>query len=99
LFVKTFIATLIPYPTPGLIEENDVPTDFLEKIISELDLAEVEKIDNIERLFEFVLNFYENRLVSREKFKKTLLAITITQKGLTLPELMTLVTSLARHQV
>lgn len=90
LFVKTFIGTLIPYPSAGVISLQ-APEPKLELMFLSLDLDQVSKIDNIDDLFTFVLGFFEGKITStKDKFISTVASLCITQKGLTAEEIMKL---------
>ena len=46
------------------------------------------EIDNVNDLNDFVVDFYGKHLVDEQKFKRTLVCLTITDKGLTLTEIL-----------
>eukprot|EP01017_Pseudomicrothorax_dubius_P048908 TRINITY_DN9001_c0_g2_i1.p1 TRINITY_DN9001_c0_g2~~TRINITY_DN9001_c0_g2_i1.p1 ORF type:complete len:336 (-),score=56.78 TRINITY_DN9001_c0_g2_i1:34-1041(-) len=91
LFVKTFMATLTPYPTEGIISLSEVNPQEIDGMLESIDYEELKDINNTEQLFDFILEFYSQKMLQAEKFRKILCAITLTQKGLTLAELTHLV--------
>lgn len=96
LFIKVYISTLIPYPTEGVIAMNDVNVNDMERLITGLDYTRLETILTLEDLLSYVMDFYSQRLLTPEKFKRTICAITLTQKGLTIAEIAALVIRFAR---
>jgi hypothetical protein len=86
LFIKTFLATLIPYPSDGIIREDEVNKAELNKIYASIDYSKIEGINDMLQLNDFILEFYEN-LCDRAHYRKALCALTITDKGLTTAEI------------
>jgi hypothetical protein len=93
LFIKVYIACLMPYPTEGIITTNEVNVNEIERLIASLDLTRLEMVNTLEDLLNYIIDFYSQRVLTPDKFKKTMCAITLTQKGLTIAEIAALVTN------
>jgi hypothetical protein len=59
----------------------------LERKLSKNKLREIRSLDELE---DFLIGFWEEQLDNRSKLKDLLVALSITQKGLTTKELMEL---------
>ena len=53
-----------------------------------------QEIDSIDDLFTFILDYFERHIMSPERFKLVMSIIAITQKGLLLEEIETIVPDL-----
>jgi len=91
LFVKTYLSTLIPYPSDHIIKESEIDKDDFAKIFQKLDFEKLREINNIDQLNHFILDHFSNNIMNPESFKALLTAMTITEKGLTETELLDLV--------
>jgi len=90
LFMKTYLSTLLPGPCEGFIEEKDIKKDEFRTIFRNMDYKALEKIDTIEELNTFLLNHFSKTMMEPTKFKDILIALTISEKGLSTKEILTL---------
>ena len=86
LFIKTFCSTFCPYSS-RIMEDNDDHMEDFARIISEVDYSRFESITTTEELMHYVLEYFEDRIMKREKFQKCLCCLVLTFKGLTYTEI------------
>lgn len=87
-FFKLFLCAFLPYPTVGVISSDDIPADTFENLFEKLDYAKLATVKDFVNLIEFIVDFYSDHLFHKEKFLKLLRVFSLTQKGLTLEEIM-----------
>ncbi|EAS04845.2 Sm protein (macronuclear) [Tetrahymena thermophila SB210] len=87
-FYKIFLCSLLPYPVDDIITQQDIPEGTFEKIFEKLDYDKLAEVKDFNQLIEFILDFYSNSLMNKDKFIKLLRVFTLTQKGLTIEEIM-----------
>lgn len=103
LYVKTYLTTLLPYPSDNIIHEGDIDKSEFAKLYESIDFEKLESnrnylfkiliflaINDIGQLNIFLLEYFSNKLMDSEKFKILMTALTITDKGLTEQELFDL---------
>lgn len=82
------MCSFLPYPVDDIIVYSEIPEGSFERIFQKLDYAKFVEVKNFIELLEFILDFYSNNLMNKEKFIKLLRISTLTQKGLTIEELV-----------
>lgn len=63
----------------------------MDKILEEVDFSRVEACESTVELVDYVLEYFENRIVTPEKYKKVLSVLCLTFKGLHLDEILDIV--------
>ncbi len=91
LFVKTYLSTLIPYPSDHIIKEDEINKEEFTKIYQKLDFEKLKEINDVDGLLFFLLDYFSKNIMDPDNFKALLTAMTITEKGLTETELLDLV--------
>ena len=57
-------------------------------MFSKIDYERLEALTNTEELNEYIVEYFSNNTIDHVKYKKALSILTLTQKGLTLSEIM-----------
>ena len=90
LYIKTFCSAFVPYESLDLISENELPRSgpgSLLELLSDFDYEIVDGINHTDELMDYILEYYEGRLMHRDKFMKTCVVLNLTFKGLSRPEM------------
>ncbi|CAD8126406.1 unnamed protein product [Paramecium sonneborni] len=88
VFVRSYFSVFIPYPTEGVVEQNEVDQTLVEDILHPLNYNHFKSIKTVEDLFAFQLDYFSKaNIMEISKFRKVLLVLSLTQKGLTYPEI------------
>ena len=85
LFTEAYISSVLVAKKRSDSETLQFLKDSVER---KLDVRDVEKIESLEDLYEYVIGFWNGQF--QMKFKEMLMALMINQKGLTFEELRTL---------
>jgi hypothetical protein len=70
-----------------LIEESGLPNSIIGKLLEDFDYEIFESINDTAQLMDYILEYYEGRMMSKEKFMKTCVVLNLTFKGLSKSEM------------
>jgi hypothetical protein len=70
-----------------LIEESGLPNSIIGKLLADFDYEIFESINDTGHLMDYILEYYEGRVMSKEKFMKTCVVLNLTFKGLSKSEM------------
>ncbi|CAD8209657.1 unnamed protein product [Paramecium pentaurelia] len=88
VFVRSYFSVFIPYPSEGVVEQEEIDQSIVEQILQPLNLNHFKSMKIVEDLFAFQLDYFSQaNIMEIPKFKKVLLVLALTQKGLTYPEI------------
>ncbi|CAD8193095.1 unnamed protein product [Paramecium octaurelia] len=88
VFVRAYFSVFIPYPSEGVVEENEIDQRIVEQILQPLNLNHFKSMKVVEDLFAFQLDYFSKaNIMEIAKFRRVLLVLSLTQKGLTYPEI------------
>ncbi|CAK89279.1 unnamed protein product (macronuclear) [Paramecium tetraurelia] len=88
VFVRAYFSVFIPYPSEGVVEENEIDQRIVEQILQPLTLNHFKSMKIVEDLFAFQLDYFSKvNIMEIAKFRRVLLVLSLTQKGLTYPEI------------
>ncbi|CAD8127534.1 unnamed protein product [Paramecium sonneborni] len=88
VFVKSYFSVFIPYPSEGIVEQNEIDLNLIEDILTPLNYNHFESMKVVEDLYAFQLDYFSKvNIMEIDKFKKVLLVLALTQKGLTYSEI------------
>lgn len=77
----------MPYESGQILTTSDLLIEDLDKIFENFDLSVFESISQTDELMDYILEFYETKLMPKEKFIKTCVLLNLTFKGLSQQEL------------
>jgi hypothetical protein len=89
-FLKILIYCFMPYSTPNLIDYSTIDRKRVYKIYEDFRPEEVFGLQDLASLSCFILQYFSSRIVKAEIFKEIMLVLSVTQKGLTVEELIRL---------
>lgn len=75
LYIKAFCSAFVPYETKNILGANEIDAGIKAKINSimkQSDMSVFEEIDGIDQMMQFILEFFEDKIMPIEKFKKVL---------------------------
>ncbi|CAD8212015.1 unnamed protein product [Paramecium pentaurelia] len=88
VFVRSYFSVFIPYPSEGVVEEYEIDQSIVEQILQPLNLNHFKSMKVVEDLFAFQLDYFSKaNIMEITKFRKVLLVLALTQKGLNYPEI------------
>lgn len=70
-----------------MIEESGLPNSIIGKLLEDFDYEIFESINDTAQLMDYILEYYEGRMMSKEKFMKTCVVLNLTFKGLSKSEM------------
>jgi hypothetical protein len=90
LYIKSFCSSFVPYETKSILSGDEIDADLrlrIMEILCDIDLDRFDDIAGIDDLMQYILEYFERRIMDREKFIKVLALLIQTFKGLTYDEL------------
>lgn len=81
LYIKTFCSAFVPYESLNLIQKGEMPSNELDNVFQNFDYNVFETIENTDDLMNYILEYYEDRLMPKKKFRKTCIVLNLTFKG------------------
>ena len=57
--------------------------EYFTKLFEELDWEEIDTVENITDFLNYIITFFQNKLLKKESLDKLLAALSLTHKGLT----------------
>jgi len=90
LFIKTYLSMLLPYPSDKLLKDSDINKEEFKSIFQKIDFHKLETLTDIYELNSYLLDYFSQNIADPEKFKGILVALNITEKGLSEEELLAL---------
>lgn len=101
LFTKTYLCTFLPSATDGAIKEEEINKNEFSKVFKNIKYENLEskyfiidkfsnipiEINNIDDLNNYLLDVFSKTITESARFKDILVALTITEKGLTAKEI------------
>lgn len=91
LFVKAMVSCLAPYKMEGILDESSVDLKRVNDILKEVDFDKITKIDETSELIDFILKFFEDKIIPKKKYKCVMATLSMTFKGLLLEEILQIV--------
>lgn len=90
-WVRTFVNCYSPtlYDDP-FINLKELDTQKIQQIYRDFPYEKIKNIENMDQLLESIYVFYHDKICDPEKFKETILYLSLTNKGLSIPELASL---------
>ena len=86
LYIKTFCSSFVPYEN-NVISRDELKVDEIDQVYENFDLLVFDNLKTTEALMEYILEFYEDRLMPKEKFMKLCNILNLTFKGLSEQEM------------
>ena len=90
LYIKTFVGAFVPNcidDEDGILKNDPVFKKKIEKMMSEVDFDRIDNIHNVEDLMDYILEFFEVRIMHQRKFEKVCVILILTFKGLSYDEI------------
>lgn len=87
LYIKTFAATFVLHETKDACENSEINPELINDTLKDVDFSRFENIHTIDELMDYILEYYETRIMKKEKFQKVCAILILTFKGLTFPEI------------
>jgi hypothetical protein len=84
LYIKTFCGAFVPNSfmvEDFYLESDEVFRTRVNEILSEMDFERIENIHNTDDLMDYILEYFENRIMKKEKFQKVCSLLILTFKG------------------
>ena len=91
LFMKIAISCLCPYASSGIIGADEIESERIEEILSQVDYEAIENTNDSEELILYILNYFEDKIMDAEKFKMLFCCMSLTFKGLKVQEILDIV--------
>jgi hypothetical protein len=91
LFMKISVSCFSPYASTGIVSASDVEDAEVQDILASVDLDKIEMLNDAEELIMKILDYFEDKIIAPEKYKKVFETMSLTFKGLTLREIMKIV--------
>ena len=91
LYLKTVASCFIPYESTGLLTQNEVDSNKIGEILKEVDFQKIQEFESTSDLIEYVIDYFEEKIVDKQKYKLVLACLSLTFKGLKLDEIKNIV--------
>jgi len=89
--VKALSASFCPHLTPKIVPTDKVDLQFIRKILSSVDFEQMfGSLLEYEDIILMVLTFFEDKIVPKEQYRRLLIYLSLTFKGLTMSEVFSL---------
>ena len=84
LYIKSFCSAFVPYETKSILNSSEIDPNIRKKINSVMtyvDMRKFEDIEGIDQMMQYILEFFEDKIMNIDKFKKTMCMLILTFKG------------------